>query len=92
MNESGLEDFKRNLFDMFDIIRVNTKAPGEKADVSEYIHKDSAAKRKQAESIHKDFAAKRNQAEFGRRPHAGRKAVNRSQLLAANRRPGGKYY
>ena len=78
MNESGLEDFKRNLFDMFDIIRVNTKAPGEKADVSEYIHKDSAAKRKQAK--------------FGRPKDAGRKAVNRSQLLAANRRPGGKYY
>ena|GEM_PF-6008255 len=55
---------------------VYTKASGEKADVSEYIHKD--------------FAAKLNQAEFDRPPDAGGKAANRSQLLAANRQPNSK--
>jgi hypothetical protein len=62
-NGGGLEDFKRKLFDMLDIIRVYTQAPGEKADFT----KPTTVKRGStvadvAESIHKDFAAKLKQA------------------------------
>jgi len=62
-NGSGLEDFKRKLFDMLDIIRVYTKAPGENADLT----KPTTLKRGStvadvAESIHKDFTAKLKQA------------------------------
>ncbi|MGB2800395.1 MAG: GTPase, partial [Dehalococcoidia bacterium] len=32
---SGLEDFKRKLFEMLDIIRVHTKTPGEKPDLTQ---------------------------------------------------------
>ena len=58
-NGSGLEDFKRTLFDMLDIIRVCTKAPGEKADMTHPVTLERGSTvAEAAESVHKDFRAK----------------------------------
>ena len=53
---SGLEDFKRKLFEMLDIIRVHTKTPGEKPDLTQPTTlKRGSTVADVAESIHKDF-------------------------------------
>ena len=53
---SGLEDFKRKLFEMLDIIRVYTKTPGQKPDLTQPTTlKRGSTVADVAESIHKDF-------------------------------------
>ncbi len=53
---SGLEDFKRKLFEMLDVIRVHTKTPGEKPDLTQPTTlKRGSTVADVAESIHKDF-------------------------------------
>ena len=58
-NGSGLEDFKRILFDMLDVIRVYTKAPGRAPDHSRPATlKRGSTVADAAESIHRDFRTK----------------------------------
>lgn len=54
----GLEDLKRNIFDMLEIIRVYTKAPGQKPEMDDPIILDKGSTLQDAaEDVHKDFAA-----------------------------------
>jgi len=58
-NGSGLEDFKLKLFEVLDIIRIHTKAPGQEADLSHPVTLPSGSTvADAAELIHKDFRAK----------------------------------
>jgi len=56
---SGLEDLKEAVYEVLDIIRVYTKTPGSKADLTEpVILKKGSTTEDAAESIHKDFKSK----------------------------------
>jgi hypothetical protein len=53
---TGLEEMKRTIYNMLDIIRVYTKSPGAKADLNEpVILKTGSTVEEAAASIHKDF-------------------------------------
>ena len=55
----GLEEMKREIFQMLDIIRVYTKAPGQKPDLTDPIILDRGSRLEDAAAaVHKDFAAK----------------------------------
>ena len=52
----GLEEMKRTIYNILDIIRIYTKSPGAKADLSEpVILKTGSTVEEAARSIHKDF-------------------------------------
>jgi ribosome-interacting GTPase 1 len=52
----GLEEMKRTIYNMLDIIRVYTKSPGTKADLNEpVILKTGSTVEDAAGSVHKDF-------------------------------------
>jgi len=54
----GLEDFKLKLFEMLDIIRIHTKAPGQEIDLSRPVTLPRGSTvADAAESVHKDFRA-----------------------------------
>jgi len=59
LHGTGLEDLKLRIFQVLDIIRVYTKAPGQKADMSDPIilARDSTLEDAAAD-VHKDFARK----------------------------------
>jgi hypothetical protein len=53
---TGLEEFKKAVYQALDIIRVHTKTPGSRADLTEpVILKKGSTIEDAAESIHKDF-------------------------------------
>jgi ribosome-interacting GTPase 1 len=53
---TGLEEMKRAIYNMLDIIRVYTKSPGAKADLNEpVILKTGSTVEEAAASVHKDF-------------------------------------
>lgn len=55
----GLEELKREIYQMLDIIRVYTKAPGRKPDFTDPIILDRGSTLEDAAaSVHKDFRAK----------------------------------
>jgi len=54
---AGLADFARAVFDLLALVRVYTKAPGKKADVTTpYVLKRGATVLEAARHVHKDFA------------------------------------
>jgi ribosome-interacting GTPase 1 len=54
---AGLEDLRKTLYDTLSIVRVYTKAPGKKADLSKpYVVKQGTTVLEVARLIHKDFA------------------------------------
>lgn len=56
---SGLEKFKRATYEALDIVRVYTKTPGSKADLTEpMILKKGSTIEEAAESLHKDFRSR----------------------------------
>jgi ribosome-interacting GTPase 1 len=56
---NNLEMLKRGIFEAMDIIRVHTKSPGQKADLTDpIILKKGSTVKEAAEDIHKDFKAK----------------------------------
>ncbi len=55
----GLEELKHEIYQMLDIIRVYTKAPGQKPDYSDPIILDRGSRLEDAAAaVHKDFVAK----------------------------------
>lgn len=55
----GLEELRRTLFEALEIIRVYTKTPGTKPDMSDpIILKNNSTLKDAAEDVHKDFKAK----------------------------------
>lgn len=56
---NNLEDFKKTIFNALEIVRVYTKAPGKKPDLTEpVILKKGSTVKEAAEAIHKDFKYK----------------------------------
>jgi ribosome-interacting GTPase 1 len=56
---SKLQDFKKNIFYALDIIRVHTKSPGKKVELTDpIILKTGSTVKDAAEDVHKDFKAK----------------------------------
>ncbi len=56
---SNLEEFRKTVFDALEIIRVYTKAPGKKPDLTDpVILKKGSTVKEAAEAIHKDFRYK----------------------------------
>lgn len=56
---NNLEEFKKTVFNALEIIRVYTKAPGKKPDLTEpVILKKGSTVKEAAEAIHKDFRYK----------------------------------
>lgn len=54
---AGLEVLKRAVFDLLEVIRVFTKAPGKKPDLkAPYVLKRGSTVHEAAEHVHKDFA------------------------------------
>ena len=54
---AGLADFARAVFDVLALVRVYTKAPGKKADLTTpYVLKRGATVQEAARHVHKDFA------------------------------------
>lgn len=54
-----LDEFRKGIFDALDIIRVHTKNPGQKADLSDpMVMKKGSTVREAAEAVHKDFRHK----------------------------------
>lgn len=57
--KTNLEELKRQLFNHLEIIRVHTKSPGQKVDLSDPVILSKEATVKEcAEAVHKDFKAK----------------------------------
>ena len=55
----GLEDMKRAIFEALDIVRVHTKSPGAKIDLTDpVILKKGSTVKDAAESVHKDLKSK----------------------------------
>ncbi|GAH79690.1 unnamed protein product, partial [marine sediment metagenome] len=55
----GLEELRRKIYQVLDIIRVYTKAPGKKPEFDDPIILDRGSTLEDAAaSVHKDFAAK----------------------------------
>lgn len=58
-DSNNLDELKRGIFEALDIIRVHTKSPGAKADLTNpVILKRGSTVKEAAESIHKDFRSK----------------------------------
>jgi len=58
-SKENLEELKRQLFSHLDIIRVHTKSPGAKVDLTDpVILRKGATVREAAEAVHKDFKAR----------------------------------
>jgi ribosome-interacting GTPase 1 len=56
---NNLQDFKKSFFQALDIIRVHTKSPGQKPDLTDpIILKTGSTVKNAAEDVHKDFKAK----------------------------------
>ncbi|MCX6004164.1 MAG: 50S ribosome-binding GTPase [Chloroflexi bacterium] len=58
-SKENLEELKRQLFAYLDIIRIHTKSPGVKVDLTDpIVLKKGATVKDAAESVHKDFKSK----------------------------------
>jgi hypothetical protein len=56
---NNLNDLKKSIFQALDIIRVHTKSPGQKPDLTDpIILKTGSTVKNAAEDVHKDFKAK----------------------------------
>jgi hypothetical protein len=79
---SGLEELKKRIYDILDIIRVYTKTPAGEADLKEpVVLKRGSTVEHAAESIHKDFRSKLKYAQvWGSGKFSGQK-VRRDHIL-----------
>ena len=56
-SSEGIEQFKRLVYDFLDVVRVYTKAPGKKPDLTDpYVVKRGSTVLDVAEKVHRDFA------------------------------------
>ena len=80
---AGLETFKRAVFDLLEVIRVFTKAPGKKPDqASPYVLKRGSTVFEAAEHVHKDFATQLKFARIWGHGKFGGQMVQRDYVLA----------
>jgi small GTP-binding protein len=78
----SLEDLKKRIYVLLDVIRVYSKIPGKKVDLNEpYVFKKGSSLMDMAEAVHKDFAQKLKYARiWGENKYKGQK-VNRNYVL-----------
>jgi len=82
LSGQGLEELRREIFHSLDIIRVYTKAPGEKPDFEEpVVLKKGSTVLDVAETIHKDFAYKLKYAQIWGSSRFGGQRVKRDYQL-----------
>jgi uncharacterized protein len=78
----GLEEMKRAIYDLLDIIRVYTKSPGTKADLNEpVVLKTGSTVEEAAASIHKDFLRNLKYAQVWGSGKFGGQRVSREHVL-----------
>jgi hypothetical protein len=78
----GLEELKRKIFSLLDIIRVYSKAPGKKADLNDpFALKKGSTVNDAARAVHKDFVEKLKYARIWRKALLQGQMVNRDFLL-----------
>ncbi len=79
---TGLEELKRKIYEVLDIIRVYTKTPGQKSDLTDpIILERGSTLADAAASVHKDFAARLKYARlWGSGKHDGLR-VKRNHIL-----------
>lgn len=77
-----LEELKKRIYDLLDIIRVYSKIPGKKVDHDDpYVFKRGSSLMDMAKAVHKDFAQRLKFARiWGKNKYQGQK-VNRSYIL-----------
>ncbi|MCK5055214.1 MAG: TGS domain-containing protein, partial [Candidatus Aminicenantes bacterium] len=78
----GLEDLKKRIFAMLNIVRVHSKIPGKKADLkAPYTLQKGSTVMDMAREVHKDFSQTLKFARiWGKNKYQGQK-VNRSYIL-----------
>jgi ribosome-interacting GTPase 1 len=73
-----LEDLKKEMFDLLEIIRVYSKAPGKKADLNDpFALKNGSTVNDMARAVHKDFFEKLKYARIWRKSLLQGQMVNR---------------
>ena len=79
----GLETFKRAVFDLLEVIRVFTKAPGKKPDLAApYVLKRGSTVFEAAQHVHKDFASQLKFARIWGHGKFGGQMVQRDYALS----------
>jgi ribosome-interacting GTPase 1 len=74
----GLEELRRKIFDLLDIIRVYSKAPGKKPDLNDpFALKRGSSVNDMARAVHKDFMEKLRYARVWRKAVLQGQMVNR---------------
>jgi hypothetical protein len=78
----GLEELKKSIFKMADIIRIYTKAPGQKPDLnSPIVLPKGSTVLEAAEEVHKDFVEKFRYARIWGPGRINGQSVSRTELL-----------
>ena len=82
LNENTLDDLRKQIYILLDVIRVYSKIPGKKVDHNDpYVFKKGSSLMDMAKAVHKDFAQKLKFARiWGKNKYQGQK-VNRSYIL-----------
>ena len=82
LKEDSLEDLKKRIYILLDVIRVYSKIPGKKVDLNDpYVFKKGSSLMDMAKAVHKDFSQKLKYARiWGKNKYQGQK-VNRDYVL-----------
>jgi hypothetical protein len=82
VKEDSLEDLKKRIYTLLDVIRVYSKIPGKKVDLNDpYVFKKGSSLMDMAKAVHKDFSQKLKYARiWGKNKYQGQK-VNRDYEL-----------
>jgi ribosome-interacting GTPase 1 len=82
VEEDSLEDLKKRIYILLDVIRVYSKIPGKKVDLNDpYVFKKGSSLMDMAKAVHKDFSQKLKYARiWGTNKYQGQK-VNRDYVL-----------
>jgi ribosome-interacting GTPase 1 len=82
VKETSLEDLKKRIYMLLDVIRVYSKIPGKKVNLKDpYVFKKGSSLMDMAKTVHKDFSQKLKYARiWGENKYQGQK-VNRDYVL-----------
>jgi ribosome-interacting GTPase 1 len=79
---NGLEDLRKNLFLLLEVIRVYSKTPGKKADLNDpFALKKGSTVMDMARAVHKDFVEKFKYARIWRKESLQGQMINRDFVL-----------
>jgi len=82
LHQDGLDELKKRIFYMLDIIRVYSKVPGKKAELSDpFVLKKGSSVQDMARAVHRDFSQKLKFARIWSRSKYQGQKVNRDHIL-----------